>query len=131
MCISDGSSDVCSSDLWFCGYRGTSTDETEFSAELARARAEQQAALRQAEVASRAKSLFLATVSHELRTPLNAIIGFSELLVQRIFGPLGNPHYDEYARDIHVSGQPLQSLIEDVLDLARIGMGPTRRGQNG
>src|SRR3546814_9831806 len=77
-------------------------------------------------VASRAKSLFLATVSHELRTPLNAIIGFSELLMQRIFGPLGNPHYDEYARDIHVGGQHLLSLIEDVLDLSRIDRKSTR-----
>lgn len=110
----------------FCGYRGTSTDETEFSAELARARSEQQEALRQAEVANRAKSLFLATVSHELRTPLNAIIGFSELLVHQIFGPLGDRHYDEYARDIHVSGQHLLSLIEDVLDLSRIEMGQIR-----
>lgn len=110
----------------FCGYRGTSTDETEFSSALGRARREQQDALRQAEVANRAKSLFLATVSHELRTPLNAIIGFSDLLVNRIFGPLGDPHYEEYARDIQISGQHLLSLIEDVLDLSRIEMGQIR-----
>lgn len=110
----------------FTGYRGTSSDETDFSQELARARRELQEALRQAEVANRAKSLFLATVSHELRTPLNAIIGFSDLLVNRVFGPLGDPHYEGYAQDIQVSGQHLLSLIEDVLDLSRIEMGQIR-----
>jgi len=110
----------------FAGYRGTSTDETEFSAELARAHNELQDALRTAEIANRSKSLFLATVSHELRTPLNAIIGFSELLVNRIFGPLGDPHYEDYARDIQTSGQHLLSLIEDVLDLSRVEMGQIR-----
>lgn len=110
----------------FTGYRGTSSDETEFSQELARARRELQEALRQAEVANRAKSLFLATVSHELRTPLNAIIGFSDLLVNRVFGPLGDAHYEGYAHDIQISGQHLLSLIEDVLDLSRIEMGQIR-----
>lgn len=110
----------------FAGYRGTSSDETEFSQELTRARRELQEALRHAEVANRAKSLFLATVSHELRTPLNAIIGFSDLLVNRVFGPLGDPHYEGYAHDIQVSGQHLLSLIEDVLDLSRIEMGQIR-----
>jgi len=110
----------------FTGYRGTSSDETEFSQELDRARRELQNALRQAEVANRAKSLFLATISHELRTPLNAIIGFSDLLVNRVFGPLGDPHYEEYANDIQVSGQHLLSLIEDILDLSRIEMGQIR-----
>jgi len=110
----------------FIGYRGTSTDETAFSLELSRARRDLQEALRQAEVANRAKSLFLATVSHELRTPLNAIIGFSDLLVNRVFGPLGDPHYEGYAQDIQLSGQHLLSLIEDVLDLSRIEMGQIR-----
>jgi two-component system cell cycle sensor histidine kinase PleC len=110
----------------FAGYRGTSTDETAFSAELERAQNELQDALRAAEIANRSKGLFLATVSHELRTPLNAIIGFSELLVNRIFGPLGDPHYEDYARDIQSSGQHLLSLIEDVLDLSRVEMGQIR-----
>lgn len=110
----------------FRGYRGTSTDETEFSAELSRARLELQDALRQAEVANRSKSLFLASVSHELRTPLNAIIGFSDLLAQKVFGPLGDHRYEGYAHDIQTSGQHLLSLIEDVLDLSRVEMGQIR-----
>ncbi|EDP65930.1 Signal transduction histidine kinase [alpha proteobacterium BAL199] len=110
----------------FCGYRGTAADETEFSTELTRAQRELQEALRQAEIANRSKSLFLATVSHELRTPLNAIIGFSDLLAQKVFGPLGDERYEGYAHDIQTSGQHLLSLIEDVLDLSRIEMGQIR-----
>jgi two-component system, cell cycle sensor histidine kinase PleC len=58
-----------------------------------------------AEAANRSKSEFLANMSHELRTPLNAIIGFSEVMEQEFFGPLGTPKYIDYARDIHKSGQ--------------------------
>jgi signal transduction histidine kinase len=77
----------------------------------------------QAELASRAKSEFLANMSHELRTPLNAIIGFSEVIHDGIFGPVGNPKYMEYIADIHTSGEHLRELINDILDLSKIEAG--------
>ncbi|WP_119422509.1 sensor histidine kinase [Desertibaculum subflavum] len=76
-----------------------------------------------AESANRAKSSFLANMSHELRTPLNAVIGFSELLKNEIYGPLGSDRYREYATDIHSSGMHLLELINDVLDMSRIETG--------
>ena len=107
----------------FKGYRGTSVDETDYRQELQQAQQALQRALRDAETANRAKSMFLATVSHELRTPLNAIIGFSDLLVSEVFGPLGDPHYLSYARDVQASGHSLLALIEDMLDLTRAEIG--------
>ncbi len=50
------------------------------------------------------KSDLLAKVSHEIRTPLNAIIGFSEVMMEERFGPIGTERYKEYLRDIHLSG---------------------------
>jgi two-component system cell cycle sensor histidine kinase PleC len=76
-----------------------------------------------AEAANRAKSEFLANMSHELRTPLNAIIGFSELMEQSLFGPLGSPRYDEYANDINSSGKYLLGVINDILDMSKIEAG--------
>nr|CAX84010.1 Sensor protein [uncultured bacterium] len=73
-----------------------------------------------AEVANRAKTEFLANMSHELRTPLNSIIGFSDILVNQSFGPMGVPEYVEYARDINSAGSHLLSLINDILDVSRI-----------
>ena len=77
----------------------------------------------QAEEASQTKSAFLASISHELRTPLNAIIGFSDVMRGETFGALGHDNYKQYAEDIHGSGRHLLSLIDDVLDLARIEAG--------
>ena len=74
------------------------------------------------EIASKHKSDFLANMSHELRTPLNAIIGFSEALMDRMFGDL-NEKQLEYQKDIHESGKHLLSLINDILDLSKIEAG--------
>lgn len=107
----------------FKGYRGTSVDETDYRRELQSAQQALRQALRDAETANRAKSMFLATVSHELRTPLNAIIGFSDLLVSQVFGPLGDQRYGSYVQDIQASGHSLLALIEDMLDLTRAEIG--------
>ena len=81
------------------------------------------AAKERAELASRSKSEFLANMSHELRTPLNAIIGFSETMKHQIFGPLGTPKYEEFAADIHASGQHLLEIIGELLDMSKIEAG--------
>jgi signal transduction histidine kinase len=76
----------------------------------------------QLEIANRHKSEFLANMSHELRTPLNAIIGFSEVLLARMFGQL-NDKQDEYLQDVLSSGRHLLSLINDILDLSKVEAG--------
>lgn len=103
----------------FKGYRGGGRNivglvETEEALRREKERAEQ---------ASRAKSEFLAHMSHELRTPLNAILGFSDIISQQLFGPVGNESYTNYAVDIHQSGKHLLSLINDLLDLSKIEAG--------
>jgi signal transduction histidine kinase len=80
-------------------------------------------ALTTTERANRAKSDFLGRMSHELRTPLNAIIGFSEVIIAQIFGPVGSPKYKEYAEDILRSGLFLHDLIGDMLDMVKIEAG--------
>jgi two-component system, cell cycle sensor histidine kinase PleC len=80
-------------------------------------------AMTRAEAANQAKSEFLANMSHELRTPLNAINGFSEIMAGELFGPLGDAKYKGYAADILKSGQHLLSLINDILDMAKIEAG--------
>ena len=88
--------------------------------ELATAKAISDSARHKAEEANLAKSRFLASMSHELRTPLNAIMGFSEVMVEEILGPMPNPTYKGYVQDIHVSGKHLLSLINEILDLSRV-----------
>jgi signal transduction histidine kinase/ActR/RegA family two-component response regulator len=89
------------------------------NAQLFRALEERSAQL---EVAGRHKSEFLASMSHELRTPLNAVLGFSEVLLERMFGDI-NEKQEEYLRDIHGSGKHLLELLNEILDLSKVEAG--------
>ena len=91
--------------------------------ELEKTSGDLKTALAAADAASKVKSEFLAAMSHELRTPLNAVIGFSEVMVNEVFGPLGNERYREYAESIRGSGTHLLGLINDVLDMSRLNAG--------
>ena len=102
----------------FLGYRGTARDVTE---KVQGERRLNEAKLA-AEAANIAKARFLANMSHELRTPLNAILGFSDMMVRALKGPLPS-EYQEYGRMIHQSGLHLLAIIDDVLDLAKLNAG--------
>ncbi|WP_417281663.1 sensor histidine kinase [Brevundimonas staleyi] len=78
-----------------------------------------EAARAEAEARDSGKTRFLANMSHELRTPLNAVLGFSDIMRQRIFGPLPQK-YADYADSIHEAGGHLLDLINDVLDVSKI-----------
>jgi two-component system, cell cycle sensor histidine kinase PleC len=77
----------------------------------------------EAEAANASKTTFLANMSHELRTPLNAILGFSDIIANETFGPVGTARYREYAGDINASGTHLLAIINDILDIAKIESG--------
>ncbi|WP_274427028.1 sensor histidine kinase [Chelativorans sp. YIM 93263] len=100
----------------FCAVLRDVTSWKRAEEELTQARA-------QAEHASAQKSEFLARVSHEIRTPLNAIIGFSELMIDEKFGPIGNDRYRDYLRDINRSGNHVLDLVNDLLDISKIEAG--------
>ncbi|MGE0564689.1 MAG: PAS domain-containing sensor histidine kinase [Pseudolabrys sp.] len=104
----------------------TVTDLTSSRQRLAELAEQYAAEKTRAEDANQAKSKFLANMSHELRTPLNAIIGFSEIMESGMFGPLGAEKYNEYCRDIRVSGQYLLDVINDILDMSKIEAGRLR-----
>ncbi len=103
-------------------YAGLEQQVQERTHELARALAELDEKSRELEAASHHKSEFLANMSHELRTPLNAISGFSQVLRKQLFGAI-NEKQAEYLDDILVSASHLLSLIDDVLDLAKVEAG--------
>jgi signal transduction histidine kinase len=124
----------------FIGFRGAGSDCTaQFEAEAMARRSQTklerlvdevrtnndrlQEALSDANSAIRAKSEFLANVSHELRTPLNAIIGFTEIMDGQMYGPLGHERYNEYTESVLQSGRHLLSIINDLLDMAKVEAG--------
>jgi len=101
------------------GYCAVMRDITQWK----RSEEELREAKRAAETANSHKSDFLARVSHEIRTPLNAIIGFSEMMVEERFGPIGSPRYLEYANDIGSSGKHVLDIVNDLLDISKIEAG--------
>ena len=103
-------------DSGFCAVVRDITQWKRAEEELTQARA-------QAERTSSQKTDFLARVSHEIRTPLNAIIGFSELMIDEKFGPIGNDRYRDYLRDINRSGNHVLDLVNDLLDISKIEAG--------
>jgi PAS domain S-box-containing protein len=90
--------------------------------ELEQSRQEIEHAKLQSEAANRAKTDFLANMSHELRTPLNSVLGFSEILLDELIGKL-NKKQKDYVNNIYSSGKHLLSLINDILDLAKVESG--------
>ncbi|NOT39438.1 MAG: HAMP domain-containing histidine kinase [Alphaproteobacteria bacterium] len=117
---------------WFMGAssrdRTTELLRSRFALEdttnaLEAARADAVAQTREVEAASASKSAFVANMSHELRTPLNAILGFAEMIEAAAVGPDISQQYRGYGHDIRESGSYLLTLINDMLDVAKIEAG--------
>ena len=114
--VRDGSGRSAAVDAEAGAQAGSQADAMEQAGAMVEARD-------QAQRDSLAKSQFLAKVSHEIRTPLNAILGFTEVIMDERFGPIGNARYKEYLADIHASGAHVMSLVNDLLDLSKIEAG--------
>ncbi len=91
--------------------------------ERKRADEARKSALAEARAAAGAKTEFLRNMGHELRTPLNSVIGFSEIVKDEVFGPLGNEQYRQYLTAIHGCGIHLLEVINQILDVSRIEAG--------
>lgn len=104
-------------------FNGMMKDIGDRDSKLMRKNIELERAKEMAEAANMSKSQFLANISHELRTPLNAIIGFSSIIVNQLFGSIGNDKYIDYGKDIHESGVHLLDIINDILDLSKAEAG--------
>ncbi|MDZ7714287.1 MAG: PAS domain-containing sensor histidine kinase [Rhodovibrio sp.] len=132
----------------FVGFQGSARDVTQevaadrrarnYRRELEEALAQLRAkngelneALVRAQAADQAKNQFLAMVGHELRTPLNAVIGFSEMMDQEIFGPLGDPRYDAYIDDVLASSRHLLGVINDIIDVVKLELDELRLHPDG
>jgi signal transduction histidine kinase len=109
----------CRKDGAFLGFRGTAEDISDLVAQDSALRYAAEAA----EIANRSKSEFLANMSHELRTPLNAIIGFTEMMAEEKFGPIGCARYQDYLNNVLESARHLLTLINEILDVAKIEAG--------
>lgn len=110
-------------DLLIDSFNAMLTEIEDRDKRLMRKTVELEKSRQAAQAASVAKSQFMANISHELRTPLNAVIGFSTMLREQQFGPIGEEKYVEYARDIHDSGKHLLDIINDILDLSQAESG--------
>jgi signal transduction histidine kinase len=132
----------------FIGFHGSARDVTQEIAADRRARnyrqeleealaqlraknSELNQALERAKAADQAKNQFLAMVGHELRTPLNAVIGFSEMMDQEIFGPLGDERYDAYVDDVLASSRHLLGVINDIIDVVKLELNELRLRPDG
>lgn len=86
-------------------------------------RRDQTRALQEATEANSAKTIFLAHMSHEFRTPLNSIIGFSQMIDEEVFGPIGNARYADYVSTIKESGDHMLDLVNGILDFTKVEAG--------